>query len=157
MTDKKKLNAVVATFILIILALALTPVIGSSMVDSEYQHYTECLHLVPASSNTTSALTYNIRGASETYVTIMAWDNDASNATVTGYTFVAATAKTITVTGIVPTGASAGRDFWLWITYSTIDLTNAATLALVALVPLLWAVAVLAIGIVAIAYQLKHH
>lgn len=156
MADSKKLNMIVATFLLIILALALTPLIGSSMTDAEYQNYTQCNHLVPASSNNTD-VTYDIRDADEAFVTIVAWDNDASNATVTGYTYAASDADTLAITGIVPTGAASGRDFWLWITYSTIDLTSAATLSLVTLVPLLWAVIILAIGAVAIAYQLKHH
>jgi hypothetical protein len=153
MADSMK--ALVITFLLIVLGLALTPAVGSFTVDASYTSYQEVTHLVPASSNTTT-VTYNIRDSDEAYVSIIAWDNDDSNATVTGYTYVASGAKTIAITGIVPTGGSADRDFWLWITYSTIDLTSAPVLALVVIAPLLWVVLILAIGIVAIYKQLKH-
>ena len=150
-----KMKAIVITFLLIVLGLALTPAVGSFTVDAKYSTYTEVTHLVPSVSNTTT-VTYNIRDADEAYVTIIAWDNDAANATVTAYTYAASGAKTIAITGIVDTGGAAGRDFWLWITYSTVDLTSAPVLALVVLAPLMWVVLILAIGIVAIYEQLRH-
>lgn len=149
-----KMKAVMLTFILLVIALAITPAVGSFSVDATYTYAYQENTLVPAVSNTTT-VSYNIRETDEAYVTIVALNVTDSNNTVTSYTYAASGAKTILITGIITDKGAAGHSYYLLITYQTVDLTPAVNLALIALAPLIWVIMVLAIGVAAIYLQLK--
>lgn len=155
MADKNnKLKSIVATFILLIVGLALTPSVASFTTDATYQ---ETITLIPFGSPIQSTsggvaiapdTNYTIRNVTATiHLTLY---NAADNATVTGFTFVVTDSKQITISDLGDT-----QDYWGSITYQTSELTSAASLALVGIIPLAWVVLILAIGIVAIRFQLK--
>lgn len=155
MTDTK-IKALILTFLLIIVGLALTPAVASFTIDATYQNSYEEKLLTPSSSNTTT-VTYNIRDTDEAYVTIVALNQTSANETIasTEYSYTVSGAKTILITDIVSDKGSAGHVYYLLITYQTIDLTDAVIIALAPIVSLLWVVIVLAVGVVAIYEQLK--
>lgn len=151
-----KMKALILTFLLIIVGLALTPAVASFIIDATYQNSYEEKLLTPSSSNTTT-VTYNIRDTDEAYMTIVALNQTSANKTIasTEYSYTVSGAKTILITNIVSDKGSAGHVYYLLITYQTIDLTDAVIIALAPIVSLLWVVIVLAVGVVAIYEQLK--
>lgn len=143
---------------MIVVALALTPAVASFTNDAQYQAVQDVKTIVSSVSNSTSALTYNARNDSVTYgyMTITLDQANMYGVTTvyvpTNITYTEATKVVLFKVGVFDTA----KTYVCTINYYTDDLTSAATLALVALAPLMWVILILAIGIVAIYEQLKH-
>jgi hypothetical protein len=156
MADNSKMKGLILTFILIVVGLALTPTIGAFAVSANYTYAYQENTLVPHTSNVTS-VSYNIRETDEVYVTIIALNKTDSNTTIpsTDYSYTVTGAKAITIANIVSDAGSSGHEYYLLITYQTIDLTSSVIVALTPLVPIFWVVVILAVGVTAIYVQLK--
>lgn len=153
----QKMKAIIATFILIILALALTPTLAGFVGDSAYQPYTEQKTIVSGTSNSTSALTNNARNDSLTYAYFVITLDQAN---MYGVTTVDVTTNITYTESTKVIAFDVGvfdktKTYVCTITYFTDDYTSAASLALIAIVPIMWVVIILAVGIVAISHQLK--
>jgi len=152
-----KMKSIIATFIIIILALALTPTLAAFVGDSAYQPYTEEKTIVASVSNSTSALTYTARNDSLTYayfVITLDQANEYGVTTVdvaTNITYTVATKIIAFDEGVFDTAET----YVCTITYFTNALTSAANSALIAIVPIIWVVIILAVGMVAIRHQIK--
>lgn len=149
-----KINSLIVTFIAIVLALALTPSVASFVEDARYSLVTHPIAfddpIDPATSNDT-AVTYTIRNVSTTYRAVM--KDTAANASITlvsAVNFTCTAAKTFTFSAL-----DAAKDYWGTIYYETYELTPDVVLALNPIVPILWVVSVLAIGVTAVVYQLR--
>jgi hypothetical protein len=149
MADKNKLKQVITTFVIIVLALALTPAVASFVEEGRYSLVTEDDHaVVPAVANTTTT-EYNIRNVTST-IRISVYDDADDTLVDSGdYTYVVTAVRTITFDGL-----TSGEEYTVVITYQTIELTPDTVLALNTIIPILWIVIVLAVGIVAIKFQL---
>jgi hypothetical protein len=153
-----KMKALVITSLMIVLAMALTPAIGSFTIDAQYQPVQDVKTIVSGTSNSTSALTYHARNDSATYgyfIITLDQANEYGVTTVnvaTNITYTTGTKVVLFKTGVF----DKTKTYICTINYFTLDLTDAASLALIVIVPLLWVVIILAIGIIAIYEQLKH-
>lgn len=152
----KSMQQVLATFVLIVIMLALTPSVASFATDAGYQYVTDSLEVTPSSSNSTT-LTYYARNDSATYEYFVISLNASSAYGLTDVevaTNITYTESTKTLT--FNTGVLVSSTVYLvTVAYQTDDLTSAAVAALIPITPILWVVAVLAIGITAIVYELK--
>lgn len=158
----KSMNQIMATFILVVLALALTPAVASSVTDAGYVPVTEYQVIDADVSNSTSALTYAARNDSATYAYFTISIVTGGDATVSMYGLAdidVSTNITYTVaTKIIDFKAGVldkTKEYNMSITYYTDELTSAVALVLLPIVPVLWVVGVLAVAVVAITYQLK--
>jgi hypothetical protein len=147
--DKNKLKQVITTFVIIVIALALTPAVASFVEDGRYSLVTDEYNaLVPAVANTTTT-EYNIRNVTSTIRITVLDQSDNSTVASTEYTFVVTAVRTITFDGL-----TSGEEYWVHVTYETVELTPATVLALNTIIPILWIVIVIAVGVVAIKIQL---
>ena len=150
MAYKKTMSKLFAVFLFIILGLALAPSVAAFAESAQYQMVSEdYISLVPGTSNVT-ATTYNIRNVTSTITVEVLDKTDNSTVDSGDYSYVVTAAKAITFDGL-----EDGEDYWVNVDYQTIDLSSAAVLALLPLAVLLWVVAILAVGIIAIIYVLK--
>ena len=154
MADTKIRNLII-TFFVIILALALTPAVASFATDSKYQAVQEVKTIAPLVANSTT-LTYDARNDSATYQYFRITLNDTSAYGLT--TVEVATNITYTVSSKLLTFKDGvldnGKIYNATINYDTDDLTSTAIVALIGIVPLIWVVVILAVGIVAIKLQI---
>jgi len=149
--SKSEMTQILGLLIIVVIALALTPTIGTMVTDAAYAPYTEADVIVPSSANTTT-LNHSARNGTASYfiVTLNATDkNGATTLTyITGFKDTAATTITFyTLNSSVAYTAT--------ITYNWLSL-GAAEQALIALVPLFWVVIILAAVVVVVVYKLKH-
>lgn len=148
---------------LIVLALALTPAVASFVTDAGYSQTTEYKLIDADVSNSTSALTYDARNDSDTYAYFSIIIVAGGTAEISEYgsaTIEVATNMTYTESTKIITFDETGlfdptKTYNMSITYSTVDLTSAVVTALLPIVPILWVVAVLAVGIITITVLLK--
>ncbi len=135
------------------IALALTPTIAATTESSRYQAIVQEIAygtpIDPSVANTTTTL-YNIRNVTTLYnAELKDVADNSSIVLVSGTNFTCTGAKTFTYTGLNNT-----KTYWGTIYYETVDLTSAAILGLIAVLPILWVIIVLAFGVVAIKIQL---
>jgi hypothetical protein len=156
MASSETMKQVFAVFLLVVISLAFTPSVASFVTDAEYTEYTDSLEVVPATSNSTTT-TYTARNDSSTYAyfTITLNTTSAYGLTTieeaTNITYTVAT-KTLTFKSGVLTSGTA---YLVTVVYYTEDLTSTVVLALLPIVPILWVVAVLAVGVVMVTVLLK--
>jgi hypothetical protein len=157
MANSGTMKQVLAVFITIVLGLALTPSVGSFTTDAGYTQTTEYKEIQPLVANSTT-LTYDARNDSTTYAyfTISLNDTTADTGLTTldeanNMTYTEST-KTVTFTSGV---LDDGKVYNATISYYTEDLTNDVVLVLLPIAPILWIVAVIAVGIVAITVILR--
>lgn len=159
----KQMNQLIAVFVLIVLALALTPAVASFTTDATYQSVVE-YHLIDADvSNSTSALAYAARNDSDTYEYFTIVIVAGGTGTVSEYgSAVIDCSQNITyteATQIIDFDAGVfdkTKTYNMSITYLTDELTSDVVIALLPIVPILWIVAVLAVGVTTVNYLLKH-
>ena len=153
-----------ATFLLIVLALALTPSVASFATSAGYTQVTEYQEIDAGVSNSTEALTYVARNDSATYEYFTIAIVAGGTGTVSEY----GSAVIDVTSNITYTEATQIIDFAsgvfdntktynMSLTYWTEDLTNAVVLALIPIVPILWIVGVLAVGVTTVSILLKKH
>jgi hypothetical protein len=153
------MKQVMAVFILIVIGLALTPSVASFTTSGAYTEYQEYKEIEPLVANSTT-LTYDARNDSTTYeyFTITLNDTTADTGLTTidsanNITYTVATKALAFVSGVL----DDGKVYNASITYYTDDLTNSVVLVLLPIVPLLWVVSVIAVGVVMITVLLKRH
>lgn len=147
---------ILGLFLIVVVCLALTPTIATSITDAKYIPETESFVIDISVSNDTTAFTYAARNDSATY----AWLSITLNTTNSyGLTVVdCSTNITYTVgTKILSFKATTlNKDVNATITYYWQYVTGASS-ALLDLVPLLWIIAVIAVTVVVAAKKLKLH
>lgn len=156
------MHQVLAVFILVVLALALTPAVGSFVTDAAYTEYTDT-NTIDADVSNSTTLSYSARNDSSTfaYFTVTCDPANAySDTTVdvaNNMTYLSD--KTVNWLGNTGTGGpwTSTEDYDLTIVYYTDDLTNSVVLVLLPIVPILWVVAVMAVGVTLITVLLKRH
>jgi len=156
MASNKEMTEILGLLFIVIVALALTPTIGTSVVNAKYVPETEYKIVDAAVSNDTTALTYAARNDSATYAwfTITLNDTSAYGLTTvecaTNITYTVGT-KIITFKVGVLTGT---KDYNCTITYYWQYITGAGS-ALLDIVPLLWVVTIVAAVIVVVTKKLN--
>lgn len=165
MAMSAQMKQVLGVFVLIVLALALTPSVGSFATDATYTDYTDYKLITAGTSNATTT-TYTARNDSSTYayftVVIVAGGtgttSEFSSATIdyTNFTYTVAT-KTLIFDGTAEGPFDETKTYNMSITYYTQDNTNDVALVLLPIVPILWVTAVMAVGIVMVTVLLKRH
>lgn len=147
---------ILGLFLIVVICLALTLTIATSITDAKYIPETESFVIDISVSNDTTAFTYAARNDSATY----AWLSITLNTTNSyGLTVVdCSTNITYTVgTKILSFKATTlNKDVNATITYYWQYVTGASS-ALLDLVPLLWIIAVIAATVVVAAKKLKLH
>lgn len=158
------MQKLMAVFILIVLALALTPSVASFVTDANYTQYTDYKLITAGTSNSTTT-TYTARNDSATYayftVTIVAGgtgeESEYGSTTIhyTNFTYTVSS-KTLAFTGVGAAGPfDEAKTYNMSIAYYTVDLTSDVVIALLPIVPILWVVAVLAVGVTTVVILLK--
>lgn len=161
MAKNSDMTQMLGLMIIVIIALALTPTVASAVGSAGYVAQTDYKVIVPATSNSTSALTYTARNDSSTYAYFTIVANDTLNEGLAGLLTVDCS-KNITYTvstGIVlfKTGVFVkATPYNMSITYYYQSL-DAAEISLLAIVPLLWVVMILSAVVVFVVYKLKFH
>lgn len=137
-------------FLVIVLALALTPTIASSVTDGKYIQVTEIKTITPSSSNATT-LTNEARNDSDTYAYfhITLNNTDAYGLTAvhvaSNITYTETTKSLAFKVGVL----NSSIVYNATITYYYVAMSTAAQ-SLIGIVPIIWVVVVLAVGISAI-------
>jgi hypothetical protein len=161
MAASSEMKQVLAVFVLVVLALALTPSVASFATDAAYTEYTDFVNLDPSAGNST-VLSYEARNDSTTYAYFTITLNVTSeygSTTIDCTSNITYTEATQTLEFNVDTDDSGPFDpavaYGVTIVYYTNELTNGVVLVLVPIATLLWVVAVLAVGVTMITVLLK--
>jgi hypothetical protein len=160
MASSDTMKQVLGVFVLIVIALALTPAVGSFVTDAGYTEYTDT-NTIDADVSNSTTLTYTPRNDSATfaYFTVTCDPANAYGDTTVdvanNMTYLSA--KTVDWLGNTGLGGpwDDAEEYDLTITYYTEDLTNSVVLVLLPIVPILWITAVIAVGIVMITVLLR--
>ena len=144
---------VLGLFLILVVCLALTPTIATSITDAKYIPETEYRVIDISASNDTAALTYAARNSSATYAYFTITLNTTNSYGLT--TVDCSTNITYTVATRVITfkATTLNKDVNATITYYWQYITGGPS-ALLDLVPLLWIVAVIAVIVVVAARKL---
>jgi hypothetical protein len=154
--NETKLKELIAVFVIIVLGLAFTPSVASMVTNASYIPYTETAEIKPLVANST-VTTYTARNDSTTYAYFQITLNDT--AADTGLTTIDE-AKNITYTVSSKTLTfkvgvlDDGKVYNASISYSYLN-PNGAIIAILPIVPILWVVMILAVGIVTISVIIK--
>lgn len=147
---------ILGLFLIVVICLALTPTIATSITDAKYIPETENRVIDISVLNSTTPLTYAARNDSATY----AWFSITLNATNSyGLTVVDCSTNITYTVGtrvILFKVGTLDKDVNCTITYYWQYVTGAPS-ALLDLVPLLWIIAVIAVTVVVAAKKLRLH
>ena len=155
MTDKTKGTDILALFLIIAIALALTPTLQTTAIDSQYSSFTDIAAITPSVANTTT-LTHPARNAStnalnDGYWTVLLnatnWGGQTTITFASGnLTLTAASTLTFNDKCLNKTVVYLATITYQWLSASS------AIQGLVLLVPLLWIILIIAC-VVVIAYK----
>jgi hypothetical protein len=159
-----QMKQVMAVFIMVVIALALTPSVASFTTDAGYTEYTQYA-LIDADVSNSTTLTYNARNDSDTYeyfsVVIVAGGtaevSEFGSATLdyTNFSYTVSS-KALAISSAKDDGPlDSSKTYNMSYTYYTEDLTNDVVLVLLPIAPILWVVATLAVGVTTITLLLK--
>ena len=161
LADQKQYTEILALFLIIAVALALTPTIQVTAVQAQYSAYTQSNVVVVSTSNSTT-LTYSAQNASTNALNDLWWTVTLNQTNFKGYTtiyFNSPTAgnlsysadKTLTFN---PQCLNATKTYLVTITYNYLS-ASAAVQGLVMLTPLLWVILIIASTVVIVYKKLK--
>jgi hypothetical protein len=150
---------VLGIFLILVIALALTPSIATSTVQAQYSQFTDSKVIVVATSNATT-LTYAAENASTGALNDLWWTITLNQTDVYGLTTVLfasgnvslTATSTLTFAGGGGTGQgclTTGKTYLVTITYNALEASGPIQ-ALVTLVPLFWIIAIIAAAVVII-------
>lgn len=158
MTDKTKGTEILALFLIMVVALALTPTLQTASVDAQYTPFTNVNTVVVSTSNSTT-LTYSARNGSTNAINDLYWTISLNQTNYFGFTTIkfgntqagnVTYSADKTVTFGVPC-LNSTKTYLVTITYSVLSVSTAIQ-GLVLLLPLLWIILIIACVIV-IAYK----